>query len=280
MARLTSAERAKLPDRAFAYVDSRGRRRLPIVDAPHVRNALSRFNQVEFDDDRARDQARTRLLRAARKYRIVPVGFIDSQLRTQRGAERRDVSAGLPTGFVTMLMTDIEGSTGLLARLGDTEVYGSLLADVRRTHGDAVAAYDGRVVEARADDFFAAFTSPRCALEAAIDLQRGLASHDWPGDLEVRVRAGLHAGYPTVRDGNYVGMAVHTTARISDAAHGGQIVISDTKMALTDMVPDGVRFRSLGRYQLRGIPDEHTLFQIAAPGLGTRFPSLRTSAPK
>ena len=87
MARLTAAERSKLPDRAFAYVDSTGARRLPIVDAAHVRNALARFRQVEFEDDQARAEARTRLLRAARKYRIVPVGFIDNELRSERAAD-------------------------------------------------------------------------------------------------------------------------------------------------------------------------------------------------
>ena len=88
----------------------------------------------------------------------------------------------------------------------------------------------------------------------------------------------MHAGYPTLREANYIGMAVHTTARLSDAAHGGQIVISgDTKLALTDMIPDGVRFKALGRHRLRGIPDEHALFQIVATGLAGRFPPLRTS---
>ena len=87
MARLTAAERSKLPDRAFAYVDSTGARRLPIVDAAHVRNALARFGQVEFEDDQARAEARTRLLRAARKFRIVPVGFIDNELRSERAAD-------------------------------------------------------------------------------------------------------------------------------------------------------------------------------------------------
>jgi class 3 adenylate cyclase len=274
MARLTAAERAALPDRAFAYVDRRGRRRLPIVDAAHVRNALARFNQVEFDDDGARDAARTRLLRAARRYRIVPVGFIDSQLRSERGSPRSD-EIPLPSGFVTMLMTDIEGSTALLAQLGDD--YGDVLAEVRAIQRDAVDDFDGRVVEARADDAFAVFDSPRCALLAGIGMQRGLAARSWPDDLDPRVRCGIHAGYPTLREGNYIGMAVHTTARIAGAAHGGQLVVSDDlKTALTDMVPDGVRFRSLGTFRLRGIPDEHTLFQVGAEGLATRFPPLRT----
>jgi class 3 adenylate cyclase len=273
MARLTAAERVKLPDRAFAYVDSRGARRLPIVDAAHVRNALARFNQVDFEDETARERARTRLLRAARRFRIVPVGFIDSQLRTER--ERgSQVAPDPPSGFVTMLMTDIEGSTGLLGQLGDG--YGELLADVREIHRSTAEAFDGFVVEARADEFFVAFASPAAAVEMTIAAQRELGARTWPGDVDVRVRMGVHAGYPTVREANYIGMAVHTTARISDAAHGGQIVISDdAKTALTDMTPDGVGFTRLGRHRLRGIPDEHALFQIVADGLERRFPALR-----
>jgi len=276
MARLSAAERAALPDRAFAYVDARGRRRLPIFDAAHVRNALARFNQVDFEDDRARDEARRRLLRAAQKFRIVPVGFISSQLRTERelGASGREPA--VPTGFVTLLMTDIEGSTELLHRLGDA--YGELLSDVRRVQRSAAEHEGGCVVEARADEFFAAFESPRSALEAAIGAQRRLGGRSWPHDLCVRVRMGMHAGYPTVRDANYIGMAVHTTARIADAAHGGQIVISgDTRTALTDMVPVDVGFTALGRHRLRGIPDEQQLFQVTAPELARRFPPLRLS---
>jgi sigma-B regulation protein RsbU (phosphoserine phosphatase) len=84
MARLTASERASLPDSAFAYVDSRGRRRLPIHDEAHVRNALARFNQVAFEDDAARQRARRRLLEAAKKYGIVPIGFITGQLQSER----------------------------------------------------------------------------------------------------------------------------------------------------------------------------------------------------
>ena len=98
------------PDHAFAYIDSEGKRRLPIHDPAHVRAALSRFNQVAFEDDAARDQARTRLLRAAKKHGIVPIGFIDVQLQPHRR---------LPKGTVTFLMTDLEGSTELLGRPGD-----------------------------------------------------------------------------------------------------------------------------------------------------------------
>src|SRR6266536_3615563 len=84
MARLSASERASLPDSAFAYIDSRGRRRLPIHDEPHVRNALARFERVAFEDDAARERARKRLLNAAKKYGIVPIGFSDGQLRAER----------------------------------------------------------------------------------------------------------------------------------------------------------------------------------------------------
>lgn len=278
MARLTAAERAKLPDRAFAYIDSKGKRRLPIYDAAHVRNALARFNQVEFDDEAGRETARNRLLRAAQKHRIVPVGFISSQLRIERergergGAEPID----LPTGFVTLLMTDIEESTALLEHLG--KGYGEVLNEVRDIHRLTVGDHGGCVVEARADDFFAAFESPEGALAAAIAIQRTMRAHQWRDDLEVAVRIGLHAGYPTRREDNYIGMAVHTAARISSAAHGGQIVISgDTKTALTGMTPAAVRLIDLGIHKLKGIRGEHQLFQVASEGIAREsFPPLRT----
>src|SRR6478735_3635045 len=142
MARLSAAERLKLPDRAFAYVDSHGARRLPIIDAAHVRNALARFDQVQFEDDDARDEARIRLLRAARKFRIVPVGFVNNQLRSERalGEGRNADEVAMPTGFVTMLMSDIERSTALLERLGDR--YGDLLGVVREVQRDAAVEFE------------------------------------------------------------------------------------------------------------------------------------------
>jgi class 3 adenylate cyclase len=146
MPRLGAKERAQLPDSAFAYIDSHGRRRLPIHDASHVRNALSRFNQVAFEDEAARDRARSRLLRAAQKHRIMPVGFISAELQPQ---------LKLPKGALTFLLTDIEGSTELLGRLGDR--YARLLADVRRIVRAAVRRAGGHVVSARGDDVFAVF---------------------------------------------------------------------------------------------------------------------------
>src|SRR5438034_4675089 len=173
MPRLKTSKRSRLPDRAFAYIDSRGRRRLPVHDKAHVRNALARFNQVAFEDDAARERARTRLLNAAKKYRIVPVGFITGQLQS----ERQQIPAGLPQGFVTLLMTDIEGSTVLLRELGDR--YGALLKSVRAVLRRAVQRSRGREIDARADEFFAVFAQPTAALEAAVAMQRELGSRAW-----------------------------------------------------------------------------------------------------
>ena len=138
MASLGAKERAQLPDSAFAYIDSRGQRRLPIHDASHVRNALARFSQVAFEDEAARDRARSRLLRAAQKHGIMPIGFISAQLQPQ---------LKLPKGLVTFLLTDIEGSTELLGRLNDQ--YALLLGDVRRRVRAAVRQAAGRGVRPR-----------------------------------------------------------------------------------------------------------------------------------
>ena len=174
MARLDSAKRAGLPNSAFAYVDARGRRRLPIHDEAHVRNALGRFSQVNFEDERARERARTRLLNAAKKHGIVPVGFITGQLQSERelGQLRGQEPVQLPSGFVTMLMTDVEGSTALVHRLG--ERYRELINDVRAILGDAAVGMDGQVVETRADEFFAVFERSQSALDAAMTIQRKL----------------------------------------------------------------------------------------------------------
>ena len=271
MARLDAAARAKLPDRAFAYIDAQGRRRLPIYDAAHVRNALARFNQVDFEDDDARDRARRRLLAAAKRFRIVPIGFVDGQLRLARGSER----PALPTGFVTMLMSDIEGSTALVDRLGND--YRDLLAGVRQLQRERTVERGGVVVEARADEFFAVFDQPAAAVEAATAIQRDLDERAWAEGLPVRVRIGIHSGYPTLSDDNYIGLAVHQAARICSAAHGGQVVVSgDLKLALTGIAITGISFKRLGSFSLRGIPGAVPLHQVVASGLARRFPALRT----
>jgi len=271
MARLKASERARLPDGAFAYIDSSGRRRLPIHDEAHVRAALGRFDRVAFEDDAARERARKRLLNAAKKYGIVPVGFITAQLRSIK-ARSVDI-ATLPTGFVTFLLTDIEGSTGLLRQLGDS--YAHVLKDVRGVVRQAVIGAGGREVDARADEFFAVFERIVSAIEAAMVIQRTLAGRTWPDDLSVRVRAGIHSGRPTLTDTGYIGLSVHTAARLCSVAHGGQIVVSgQTRAAMEESLP-GVRFKSLGRHRLPGLTHAEALFQVKAEGLLADFPPPR-----
>jgi class 3 adenylate cyclase len=264
---LGAKERAQLPDSAFAYIDSGGRRRLPIHDAPHVRNALARFSQVAFEDEAARDRARTRLLRAAKKHGIVPIGFISAQLQPQRK---------LPRGQVTFLLTDIEGSTELLGRLDDR--YAPLLADVRRLVRAAVRRAGGREVDARADELFAVFEGAPDALEAALAIQRAMVRGAWPGEIDVRLRIGVHRGRPALTETGYVGLAVHAAARICFAAHGGQILVSSAvRAAVMDALPQGVSLRSLGAWRFRGLPQPVDLFQVDAADLLADFPPPRSA---
>jgi class 3 adenylate cyclase len=388
MSQLSGRARARLPKTAFAYVDSRGRRRLPIHDEAHVRNALARFNQVAFEDDAARERARTRLLGAAKKFGIVPIGFVTGQLRSQtseatagrlvielgqvgtpgefqqrlraalrdgtltvlhwsesagayldgagrpaalpaeggdrvvtllerqgrpmtalvhdravlqnsdlvktvtaavrlavenerlRGqveAQARDART-LPTGQVTFLLTDIEESTALLHRLGDR--YAALLGEVRAIFRRAVHRAAGREVDARADEFFAVFERAPAALASALEIGRAVQGRGWPDGVTVRVRAGVHSGRPTLTDSGYVGLAVHTVARICSAAHGGQILVSAAaREAAGRTRPPGTRLRSLGSHRLRGLREPQGLYQLEAPDLPRRFPPPRTVAP-
>lgn len=386
MSRLNARKRASLPKSAFAYVDSRGRKRLPIHDEAHVRNALARFNQVAFEDEGARERARTRLLNAAKRFRIVPVGFITGQLQYEQkqGAAGRLVielgrnaapgelegrlrkvledptltvlhwsdaqgsyldgvgkpvplpsegtgrmvtflerqgrpltalvhapavlndphlaetvlaavrfvvdndrargqimatatdAAALPTGFVTLLMTDIERSTALLGRLGDR--YRDLLDDVRRILRTTVSRAEGREIDSRADEFFAVFERAPNAVEAAVAIQRAVGERRWPGNLKVGVRIGIHSGQPTLTDAGYIGMAVHVVARICAAAHGGQIVVSgEAHAAAGELKRQRIRFRSLGRRRLPGLEKPKTLFQVDADGLRATSPARQTT---
>ena len=274
MPTLSATARARLPDSSFAYIDSQGRRRLPINDISHVRNALARFDQVDFEDDAARERARERLLRAAKKHGIVPPGFFDGQLRKARGANMRS----LPRGTVTFLLTDIEGSTRLLERLGDD--YASLLRDVRTTIRTSVRASSGLEVDARADEFFAVFRRSTHALEAALAIQRALQAKIWPQKADVRVRIGMHTGRPTLTDTGYVGIAVHIAARICWASHGGQILLSSAaRESLAERLAAGIALRSLGRFSLHGVAEPEALFQVHVADLRAKFPRPRTIGP-
>jgi class 3 adenylate cyclase len=266
---LRAKDRALLPDSAFAYIDSRGKRRLPIHDAAHVRNALARFGQVAFEDEAARDRARIRLLRAAKKHGIMPIGFISRQLEPQRN---------LPTGQVTFLLTDIECSTELLAQLGDD--YAALLTGVRRTVRAALRQTGGHEVSARGDDVFAVFDAASAAVDGAIAIQRAMRAGAWPSGSDVRLRIGLHRGRPALTDSGYVGLSVHAAARICFAAHGGQIVMSGAvRSAVADSLAEGVELSSLGTWRFRGLDEPIEILQVHTADLADDFPALRGAVP-
>jgi class 3 adenylate cyclase len=224
---------------------------------------------VAFEDEGARDKARMRLLRAAKKHGIVPIGFVSAQLQPQRK---------LPKGSVTFLLTDIEGSTELLGRLDDR--YAPLLADVRRLMRVAVRHAGGREVDARADEFFAVFERAPAAVEAALAIQRAMRASAWPDGADVRVRIGVHHGRPTLTDTGYVGLSVHTAARICYAAHGGQIVASSAvRSAVLASLADGISLRSLGTWRFQGLREPEDLYQVEAADLLSDFPPLRSVQP-
>ena len=179
----------------------------------------------------------------------------------------------LPAGRVTLLFTDIEGSTRLLRALGDR--YAEVVMDHRRLLRATFARHGGVEVDTQGDSFFVAFPDPREALAAAEEGQRDLSAHPWPDD-ELRVRMGLHTGDPLVADGHYVGIDVHRGARIAAAAHGGQVIISErTSDLLSERGAPSVTLRDLGLHRLKDLPEPERLFQLVADGLLANFPPLR-----
>jgi YVTN family beta-propeller protein len=177
----------------------------------------------------------------------------------------------MPTGTVTMLFTDIEGSTALLKQLG--ERYGELLADHRRLLRGAFAAHGGRELDTQGDAFFYAFGRARGAVAAAVEGQRALAAYEWPGGVECRIRMGLHTGEPSVGEEGYHGIGLHRGARIAATAGGGQILLSSaTAELIHDDLPAGVSLRDLGERQLKDIERPEHVYQVLAEGLPAEAP--------
>jgi predicted ATPase/class 3 adenylate cyclase len=181
---------------------------------------------------------------------------------------------GLPTGTVTFLFTDIQGSTKLVQSLGAE--FHELLNTHHRLMRVAIGAHGGTEVSTEGDAFFVVFDSAPAAVRAAIAAQRSFAEHDWPGGAEVAVRMGLHTGEGTLSGDNYGGLDVHRAARISGAAHGGQILLSEATCALVKNAVEGVRITDLGEHRLKDIDAPERLMQVSAPGLATEFPAPRT----
>jgi len=183
----------------------------------------------------------------------------------------------LPTGTVTFLFTDVEGSTRLLSEAADADAYRTLLEDHRRLIGKAVERHGGAIFGTEGDAVFAAFDRAVAALAGAADAQRALRDHRWPANRQVRVRAGVHSGEVALTDGDYVGLALHEVARISAAAHGGQILVSGTTRELAaDAGLPALELRDLGEHQLKDISHAVRLYQLVGDGLLDEFPPPRT----
>ena len=181
----------------------------------------------------------------------------------------------LPTGTVTLLFTDIEGSTRLLQQLGPA--YGDVLDAHRRVLLGAIERRGGRVVDTQGDGTFAVFSRAADAVEAAHGAQQALAEYPWPDGVAVRVRMGLHTGEPTVAGGDYVGLDVHRAARLCAAGHGGQVLLSAATRALVDgTLPAGASLRDLGEHRLKDLQQPERITQLAMAGLPAEFPPLRT----
>jgi predicted ATPase/class 3 adenylate cyclase len=184
--------------------------------------------------------------------------------------------AELPTGTVTMLFSDIEGSTMLLTRLGPA--YVEALDGQREILRSAWAAHRGMEIGTEGDSFFVVFATATDAVAAAAQAQRELAAHLWPGGEQVQVRMGVHTGSPAVHHGGYVGMDVHRAARIAAAANGGQVVVSEATARLLDptALGAGLMCRDLGSHRLKDIPAPEHLFQLDIKGLRADYPPLRS----
>src|SRR5919108_2288391 len=181
-----------------------------------------------------------------------------------------------PTGTVTFLFTDIEGSTRLLQQLRDR--YGEVLSTHARLLREAIEHFDGHEIDTQGDAFFAAFARARDAVAAAVAAQRALAAERWPDGVAVRVRMGLHTGEPLVGGERYVGMGVHRGARICSAGHGGQVLLSNaTRELVEDELPDDVQLRDLGEHELKDLKRPERIFQLEIDGLPSSFPPLRTA---
>src|SRR5215468_12319921 len=183
---------------------------------------------------------------------------------------------GLPAGTITMLFTDIEGSTALLRRLG--ERYADALSAQRALLRAAFADSDGQEMGTEGDSFFVVFGSAADAVRCCVAAQRALSGHDWPGGIPVRVRMGLHSGEPVRHEDGYVGLDVHRAARIAAAAHGGQVVLSEaTRQLAGSGLPAGASLRDLGLYRLKDIETPEHIYQLVAAGLPERFPPLKST---
>jgi class 3 adenylate cyclase len=179
----------------------------------------------------------------------------------------------LPDGTLTVLHTDLQDSTPLTMQLG--ERYPEALAIHRALLRTAFAAYEGHEVDTQGDAFFVVFPRATRAVGAAVKIQRALAAQTWPQDVALRVRIGIHTGEPTLTTEGYTGLDVIRGARIKEAGHGGQVLLSRSTAVLAEpIITEGLSLRDLGEYRLKGLPQPERIFQLVIPDLPADFPPL------
>jgi predicted ATPase/class 3 adenylate cyclase len=193
------------------------------------------------------------------------------------GGSPVSASLDLPSGLVTFLFTDIEGSTRLAQLLGAQ--YRPVLAEHRAILRRALGDGDGVALFTEGDSVFAAFPDANAAIRACAEAQRALGAHEWPDpQAPPRVRMGLHSGFAEPVAGEYATPEVHRAARVASAAHGGQVLCSAATARLAVELPEGASLLDLGLFRLRGFDGRERLFQLVADGLERKFPRPRTLA--
>jgi class 3 adenylate cyclase len=182
--------------------------------------------------------------------------------------------ATLPSGTVTFVFSDIEGSTALVKRLGDR--YGEVLSDHRRLMREALGAHGGVEIDTQGDAFFFAFARARDAVAASVEAQRAHTAHAWPDGVDVRVRMGLHTGEPAVGDEGYHGLDVVRAARLGAAGTGGSVLLSETTRALLgSALPEGVAVHPLGERRLKDLDEPERVYELAIEGVDPTEPEQR-----
>ena len=178
----------------------------------------------------------------------------------------------LPTGTLTMLFTDIDGSTRLLQQLG-TEVFTEAVVTHRRLLRDAFAAHGGREMGTEGDSFFVVFRRARDAVAAAVDAQQAIGDHRWPEGVRIGVRMGMHTCEPVVGEEGYHGLGVHRAARIAGLGRGGQIVLSAaTRAVVADELDGALALRDLGEHRLKDFDEPERIFEVRFPGAPAGLP--------
>ena len=184
----------------------------------------------------------------------------------------------LPSGTVTFVFSDVEGSTALLKRLG--ERYGDVISEHRRIVRETFGAHDGVEIDTQGDSFFYAFARARDAVAAAVDAQRAHAERGWPDGEQVRVRMGLHTGEPAVGAEGYLGVDVVRAARLAATGRGGSVLLSETTRALLgSSLPDGVSVHALGERHLKDIDEPERIFELAIEGVEQPEPQTASFDP-